>query len=68
MSIQQETALAALDRCDTIATCWEALACLINPDPDALQGAQRDCLAVLCGFLVDEYTQARNTYLAASSD
>lgn len=49
----------ALDRMDTIARCHEAIGDLMNPDSDAIQFQQRDHIAILLGFLRDEYIAAR---------
>lgn len=52
--------LDAINRMDEIAACWRALSNLISPDPDISTPEARDDLALLTGFLNDEYEAARN--------
>lgn len=51
----------ALDRMDQISTCLRCLADLLVPEDD-LHTVNRDDLSVTIGFLVDEYSQARDAY------
>jgi hypothetical protein len=48
--------LDKLDRMDLIASCWRAVSSLIQPDSEL----DRDNLALLIEFLVDEYEIAIN--------
>ncbi len=59
------SACEALDRMDTVATCWQAVQNLMIPAGD-LQRHQRDNLAVLLRFLTDEYDNARNAFTHAT--
>jgi len=58
--------IAALDRLDRIATCWQAVSDLVCPGDDALQERQRDHLAVLLDFLAEEYQAAREAFSTAA--
>jgi hypothetical protein len=63
MNLNRE-ALAALDRLDTVATCWAALTDLMGGEHD-LPAICRDNLAVLMGFLDSEYQQGRHALTLA---
>lgn len=52
--------LEALNEMDTAAFCLGAIEVLLNPDPDSLGGDARDKLAVLMGYLLDHYRNARD--------
>ena len=59
MSLTPEQ-LDAINRMDEIAACWRAISNLIGPDPDISTPEARDDLALLTGFLNNEYEAARN--------
>jgi hypothetical protein len=48
----------ALDRMDLLITCWQAVSDLLIPGAD-LSCIDRGRLAVLTGFLAEEYAKAR---------
>lgn len=52
--------LDAINRMDEIAGCWRAISNLIGPDIDINSPEARDDLALLTGFLNNEYEAARN--------
>jgi len=56
----------ALTQMDTAATSLEAVEALLNPDPEGLGGGDRDNLAVLMGFILDSYRDARNRLAVAA--
>lgn len=56
-------ARAALDRCETISSCWKAIGSLMNPNSDAIGLSQRDSIATLCDFLNAELAIAQQNYL-----
>lgn len=53
-----------LDRMDTIGRCWEAVTDLMVPGQD-LHTVDRDTLALLFSFLIDEYDKARQSFTDA---
>lgn len=59
MSLTPEQ-LDAINRMDEIAACWRAISNLMGPDLDISTPESRDDLALLTGFLNNEYEAARS--------